>query len=138
MRSKTLLVSNILSTIYAAVLLYIFGGGIVAAGGMDYIAYCKQYFSLAYEVFGFNSLSINVVYAIVILLLIHIATFTLGALIGWIGYSTKKSGVAKFAATLYLIGTICFPIYILFGLPLTIIGFVGGGKQKKINYELKC
>lgn len=72
MRSKTLLVSNILSTIYASVLLYIFGGGIVAAGGMDYIAYCRQYFSLAYELLGFSSLSMNVVYAIVILLLIHI------------------------------------------------------------------
>lgn len=87
MRSKTLLVSNILSTIYAAV----FGGGIVAAGGMDYIAYCRQYFSLAYELLGFSSLSVNVVYAIVILLLIHIVTFTLGVLFGWIGYSAKKA-----------------------------------------------
>ena len=91
MRSKTLLVSNILSTIYAAVLLYIFGGGIVAAGGIDYIAYCRQYFSLAYELLGFSSLSMNVVYAIVILLLIHIVTFTLGVLFGWIGYSAKKA-----------------------------------------------
>ena len=48
MRSKTLLVSNILSTIYASVLLYIFGGGIVAAGGMDYIAY---YFLCSAEAF---------------------------------------------------------------------------------------
>ena len=68
MRSKTLLVSNILSTIYAAVLLYIFGGGIVVAGGMDYIAYCRQYFSLAYELLGFSSLSMNVVYSILKLL----------------------------------------------------------------------
>ena len=136
MRSKTLLVSNILSTISASVLLYIFGGGIVAAGRMDYIAYCRQYFSLAYELLGFSSLSMNVVYAIVILLLIHIVTFTLGVLFGWIGYSAKKSGLAKFAATLYLIGTICFPIYIFFGLPLTIIGYVGGGKQKKINISI--
>lgn len=95
MRSKTLLVSNILSTIYAAVLLYIFGGGIVAAGGMDYIAYCRQYFSLAYELLGFSSLSMNVVYAIVILLLIHIVTFTLGVLFGWIGYSAKKKRFSK-------------------------------------------
>jgi len=70
------------------------------------------------------------------LLLIHIVTFTLGVLFGWIGYSAKKSGLAKFASTLYLIGTICFPIYIFFGLPLTIIGYVGGGKQKKINISM--
>ncbi len=41
--------------------------------------------------------------------------------------------LANFAAALYLIGTICFPVYILFGLLLTIIGFVGAGNQKKIS-----
>lgn len=52
---------------------------------------------------------------------------------GWIAYAGKKSGIAKFAATLYLIGTICFPIFLIFGLPITIVGFVGGSKQKRIN-----
>ena len=37
MRSKTLVVSNILSTIYAGYLLWFFGGAIVSSGGMDYI-----------------------------------------------------------------------------------------------------
>ncbi len=133
MRSKTLLVSNILSAVYTAILWYIFGGAIFSAGGMDYLAYCRQTFSLAYEMIGFDSLSLNIVYVVVILFLIHIAAFTLGTLIGWIGYITKKSGAAKFAAVLYLIGTICFPIYIFFGLPITVIGFIAGGKQKKLN-----
>lgn len=68
-----------------------------------------------------------------ILLLVHIGVFVLGAVFGWIAYLSKKSGLSKFAATLYLIGTICFPIYIFFGLPLIIIGFIAGGKQKKLN-----
>lgn len=46
---------------------------------------------------------------------------------------TGCSGGAKFVATLYLIGTICFPVYLLFGLPITIVGFIGSGKQKRIN-----
>ena len=136
MRSKALLVSNVLSTIYAGYLLWFFGGALIAAGGMDYIEYCQQTFGALFDLVGFSSASVNVIYAIVILLVVHICVFALGAIFGWIGYLAKKSGWAKFAATLYLIGTICFPIYIFFGLPLTIIGFVGGGKQKKLNVSV--
>jgi len=137
MRSKTLLISNILSTLYVGYLLWFFGGAIIAAGGMDYIEYCQQTFGAVFDLVGFSSVSVNVIYAIVILLLVHICTFTLGTLLGWCAYLAKKSGLAKFSATLYLLGTICFPIYIFFGLPLTIIGYVGGGKQKKINNASK-
>ena len=104
---------------------------------MDYIEYCQQTFGAVFDLVGFSSVSVNVIYTIVILLLVHIGTFTLGALLSWFAYLAKKSGLAKFSATLYLIGTICFPIYIFFGLPLTIIGYIGGGKQKKINNATK-
>ena len=82
---------------------------------------------------GLSSPAVNFLYAAVILLFLHIIAFVLGCLIGWISYAGKKSGGAKFAATLYLIGTICFPIFFIFGLPITIVGFIGGGKQKKLN-----
>lgn len=137
MRSKTLLVSNILNTIYSAILLWVFGGAIISAGGFDYIGYWQQYFELAFDLVGFSSVSVNILYMLVILLIVHIGTFVFGAFIGWLGYLMKKSGLAKFAATLYLIGTICFPVYVFFGLPLTIVGFIGGGKQKKINIANK-
>ena len=137
MRSKTLVVSNILSTIYAGYLVWFFGGASVSAGGMDYIEYCQQTFGALFDLVGFSSVSVNIIYAIVVLLVAHIITFALGAIFGWISYISKKSGLAKFAATLYLLGTICFPIYIFFGLPLTIIGFVAGEKQKKINLATK-
>ena len=54
-------------------------------------------------------------------------------MIGWLAYIGKKSGSAKFAATLYLVGTLCFPIYVFAGLPITIVGYVGGGNQKKLK-----
>lgn len=133
MRSKTLLVSNIFATIYSAALLWIFGGAIIEAGGVDYIKAISAYFKLMFELSDMGSPTVNTLYVIVILLCVHIITFVLGCLIGWIAYAGRKSGGAKFAATLYLIGTICFLVYFMFGLPITILGFIGGGNQKKIN-----
>lgn len=133
MRSKALLVSNILATLYSAFLLLTFGGAIIEAGGADFVNAVGAYFELIFNVLGINSPEITVLYVILILLCVHIAVFVIGCLVGWIAYACKKSGAAKFAAVLYLLGTICFPIYILFSLPITIIGFIGGGKQKKLN-----
>ena len=132
MRSKALFVSNSLATIYSSILLWIFGGAIVEAGGLKYIEYWQQYFDLIFEFAGY-SVTAEIVLTIVIMLFVHIGAFILGTVFGWIAYLSKKSGLAKFAATLYLIGTICFPIYVFFGFPLTVIGVVAGGKQKKIN-----
>ena len=133
MRSIALLVSNILATLYSAFLLLTFGGAIIEAGGADFVNAVGAYFELIFNVLGINSPEITVLYVILILLCVHIAVFVIGCLVGWIAYACKKSGAAKFAAVLYLLGTICFPIYIFFGLPITIIGFIGGGKQKKLN-----
>ncbi|MBO5230993.1 MAG: hypothetical protein J6B88_00075 [Clostridia bacterium] len=132
-RSKTLLVSNIMALAYSVYLLWIFGGAIIEAGGADFIDAVEAYFELLFNLLGTDSSAVVFLYVLVVLLCIHIAAFVLGCLVGWIAFARKKSGGAKFAATLYLIGTICFPVYLLFGLPITIIGFIGGGKQKKIN-----
>lgn len=132
-RSKTLLASNILATIYSVYLLWTFAGAIIEACGEDFIDTIGTYFELAFDLFGMSSPAATVFYVILILLCVHIIAFVLGCLIGWIAYAGKKSGSAKFAAILYLIGTICFPVYLFFGLPITIVGFIGGGKQKKIN-----
>lgn len=133
MRSKTFLVSNILSTLYSGYLIYWFGGAIIEAGGLSYISAVIDSFKIL------NALSINSSFlqVILILLCIHIVLFILGCIISWIAYILKNSGIAKFVAISYLIATICFPIYIFFGLPLTIIGFVGANQQKKINKQKK-
>lgn len=133
MRSKTLLTANILATLYSVGLLWVFGGAIIEAGGMDFIDAIGAYFELAFDLLGMSSPAVTFLYAILVLACVHIVAFVLGCVFGWIAYAGKKSGGAKFAATLYLIGTLCFPVYLFFGLPITIIGFVGGGKQKKIN-----
>lgn len=132
-RSKTLLVSNILATLYSAFLLYTFGGAIIEAGGVDFIDAVGAYFELAFDLLGMSSPTVTFLYVILVLLCVHIFAFILGCIIGWLAYVSRKSGSAKFAATFYLIGTLCFPVYFFFGLPITIVGFVGGGKQKKIN-----
>lgn len=132
-RSIALLVSVIFSTIYSAFLLFTFGGAIINAGGMDFVNTVGAYFEFAFKLIGADSTTLNFLYAIVILLCVHIGVFVIGCLLGWISFITRKSGLAKFAAVLYLIGSICFPIYIFIGLPITIIGFIGGGKQKKLN-----
>lgn len=133
MRSKVLLVSNIVASVYAIFLLWYFGGACVSAGGVSFIEYWKLYFNFVYDFAGFSSASVNIIYALLALLGVHICTFVLGAIVGWIGYIAKKSGAAKFAAVMYLLGTICFPIYIMFGLPILILGFVGSSKQKQLN-----
>ena len=132
-RSKALLTSNILATLYSASLLWVFGGAIIKAGGTDFIRAMSAYFKFAFELLGVTSPTANFLLAIVILLWIHIICFVLGCIIGWIAFACGKSGGAKAAAILYLIGTICFPVYLVFGLPITIVGFVGSGKQKDAN-----
>lgn len=133
MRSKTLLISNVLATLYSAYLIWSFGGALIEAGGINFIDAVGAYFELAFDILGMSSPAVTFLYVILVLLCAHIVAFVLGCLIGWIAYAGKKSGGAKFAATLYLIGTICFPVYLFFGLPITIVGFVCGGKQRKTN-----
>lgn len=132
-RSKTLLVSNIFATAYSVYLLWVFGSAIIAAGGIDYINVIRAYFKLVFEILGVSSPSVIFLYVILILLCIHIFTFIFGCFMGWIAYIRKKSGIAKFSASLYLIGTMCFPLYLLVGLPMVILGFIGGARQKKLN-----
>ena len=136
-RSKVLLVSNILATIYSIYLLWTFGGAVIEAGGADFIDAMGAYFELAFDLLGMQSSAVTLLYVMVVLLCLHIATFILGCVISWLAYIGKKSGGAKFAATLYLIGTLCFPVYVFVGLPITVVGFVGGGKQKKLNQPVE-
>ena len=132
-RSKALFVANVLATLYAGYLLWVFGGAMVEAGGMDVVYALHAYFEFAFALLGTGASSVTFLYVVLVLLCVHIVAFVLGCLFGWIAYLGRKSGGAKFAAVLYLIGTIAFPIYLFFGLPITIFGFVGGSKQKKLN-----
>ena len=135
-RSKILLVSNVLATVYSGYLLWTFGGAVIKAGGIEYIDALLEYFETAFsvlEMLGTSSATLTVLYVVLILLAAHIVLFVLGTIVGWLSFIGKKPG--KGAAVLYLIGTLCFPVYLFFGLPVTIVAFVGSKKQKKINAE---
>ena len=49
-RSKTLLVSNVLATVYSIVLLFIFGSRIIEAGGIEYIETVGASFELLFDI----------------------------------------------------------------------------------------
>ena len=133
-RSKTLFVSNIFATLYSVYLLWTFGGAVIMAGGVDFIEAMADYFEAVFsllETLDTSSATLNLLYAIVVLLAVHIVVFVLGSIAGWVAFVAKRPG--KGAAILYLIGTICFPVYLFFTLPITIVAFIGNKRQKKIN-----
>lgn len=63
----------------------------------------------------------------------HIIIMGLGAIFSWIGFFLKKSWGALVGAILYSVGALAFMLYIIFCIPLIILGFVGYAKQKKIS-----
>ena len=112
MRSKTLLISNILATVYSGYMLWWFGTAINEAGGLEYVSAVGD----AFKILESFSIDAGIIKVILILLCVHIIAVVLGCIIGWIAYLARKSGGAKFSATLYLISTICFPFYLYFTL----------------------
>lgn len=133
MRSKVLLAANLLSLLYGGYLLWYFGSPIIKYGIADFIEDMKLTYKVLFDMLNIESSTFLVLNIVLILLCIHIIAFVLGCLNGWLGFVSKKSGFAKFAAILYLLGTLCFPIYFIFGLPITIMGFIGATKQKRMN-----
>ncbi|MBQ5608545.1 MAG: hypothetical protein IIU86_05920 [Oscillospiraceae bacterium] len=110
MRSKCLFVANGLATAYGIYLVCYFFGTTLNASGADAVA-------------GAIATA---------LVLPHMILFLVGAVFGWLGYFAKKSWPALVAAILYSVGTLFFLAYVMFGVPLLILGFVGYSKQKKI------
>lgn len=112
MRSKMLSFATIIATVYAIYLITYFSGstinaenGAEAAGGAIATA----------------------------LVMPHMIMFIIGAVFGWIGVLAKKSWAALIAAILYSVGTVLFPLYFMFGVPILILGFIGYAMQKKLN-----
>lgn len=138
MRSKALLVANIFATLYMVVLVWAVVSVAISLGTFDVVqmfgAIGALFGGLA-EMFGASVIVATYLSAMIVLYFVHIVLFVLGSIIGWIAFAAKKSGGAYCAAVMYLIGTICFPIFLAFALPITIIGFAGGNNQKAINQK---
>lgn len=133
MRSKTLFVSNVLASIYSVYLLINIGGAIIQLGGIEYVKALMYSFKFLFSIVGMESATVNLAYAILIGLCVHIVGFAVGSVFGWFAWLAKKSKLAKFSAALYLIATIGCVFFFIIALPITIFGFVGAKKQKKIN-----
>ena len=127
-----LLVTNILATIYAVYLLWIFGGALIKFG-MDFDDAIGIYFDAVTKLIGMGSSTAIFLYIVTILLGIHIITFIGGCVLGWISFINNKTNMSKISYKLYLTGTICFPIYLFYGLPITILGYIGYKKA-----SVKC
>lgn len=113
MRSKILLVANILATLYTVYLISYFGGSTLNADGAEAVG---------------GAIATALVTP-------HMIMFLIGAIFGWIGYLAKKSWAALVAAILYSVGTLLFLLYAMFGVPILIFGFIGFSKQKKLNLQ---
>ena len=135
MRSKSLLVTNIFATIWTGIIL----SSVVSFfenGGAEYLVWANRTNYFLNDLLGsledvaiFTTL-LNVIF---VLMFIHAGLFTLATIFGWVGYISKGAGFALSAAILYLVGTLLCPIFILPGLPIIILGFVGQACQRKLN-----
>lgn len=110
MRSKCLLVANMIASAYGIYLVSHFFGSTLNASGAEAIG-------------GAIATA---------LVLPHMLMFLLGAIFGWLGFLAKKSWAALVAGILYSVGTLLFLAYAMFGVPILILGFVGYSKQKKL------
>ncbi len=139
MRSKTLLVSNIFATVWTGIMLY-FVVAFFENGGAEYFVWANRTNYFLNDLLGSLeevTMFTTMLNAFFVLMSIHTGLFTLATIFGWIGYICKGAGFALSAAILYLVGTLLCPIFILSGLPIIILGFVGQACQRKLNKAIK-
>ena len=115
-RSITLIIATILATAYSIYLVLYFGIGIASSDS-------------ASEAVGSMIASA--------LVTPHMIMFLVGAVFGWVGVFFRKAWGALTAAILYSVGTVLFMIYAMFGIPISILGFIGYALQNKINHKTK-
>lgn len=134
MRSKMLLASNIVASLYCIILLWtIIGVFIIDAEGKNIINAIGSFFEWIFDNLNLNLEITRYLFIQGILFLIHSAIFVFGTIISWISYLLKKDITSIVAAIVYLVGTIVSPICIIFGIPITTLAFVGAVNQKKVN-----
>lgn len=110
-RSKILLISAILGTLYSLYLITYFSGGIFGSkGGME-LAGAAMATALVTP---------------------HMVLVVLATIFNWVGYFSNKRGFALTGGILYSVGGVIFIIYIMFVIPSIILSFVGYAKLKDI------
>lgn len=110
-RSKILLISAILGTLYSLYLITYFSGGIF--GSKDGVELAGAAMATA-------------------LVTPHMVLVVLATIFNWVGYFSNKRGFALTGGILYSVGGVIFIIYIMFVIPSIILSFVGYAKLKDI------
>lgn len=110
-RSKALLISAILGTLYSLYLISYFGGGIFGSKGGAELAGAAIATALVTP---------------------HMILVVLATIFNWLGYFSNKRGFALTGGILYSVGGVIFIIYIIFVIPSIVLSFVGYAKLKNI------
>ncbi len=138
MRSKLLLVTNILASVYAVASLWtVIGFNIIDVGGKSVINSVGGFLESIFERVDMSLAITNFLYVLQIMFLIHIGLFVAGCLISWVAFALQGDNIAIVSASIYLLGTICSPICIVLGAPITILTFIAAINQRKINKTAK-
>lgn len=110
-RSKALLISAILGSLYSVYLIVYFSGSIFGSEG------------------GAELAGIAIATALVTP---HIILVVLATIFNWVGYFSNKRGFALTGGILYSVGGAIFIMYIMFVVPSIVLSFVGYSKLKTI------
>lgn len=113
-RSKALLISAIIASIYVIYLIAHFGGAIT--GTTDTAEQIGATLATA-------------------LVTPHMILVLLAVIFNWVSYFTNKRGLALTAGILYSVGGVVFLLYIFFVIPSIILSFVGYANLKTILEE---
>ena len=109
-RSKVLFVAALLATIYVIYLICYFGGSMASSDSTEAIG---------------GAIATALVTP-------HMVVIALGAIFSWIGFWARNSWGPLVGAILYSVGALLFMVYIVFCIPLIVLGFVGYVNQKKL------
>lgn len=111
-RSKLLLISAILGTLYLIYIISYFSGNMTGSQGDAERAGAAIATALVMP---------------------HMILVLIAVIFNWVGYLGNKRWAALTGAILYAVGGALFIIYLFFVLPSMILSFVGYAKLKKIN-----
>ena len=110
-RSKLLLISDILGTLYAIYIIIYFSSSLNSNDAAEAVGAAIA----------------------TALVMPHMILVVLAVIFNWVGYGTNKRGLALTGGILYSVAGVVFLMYIFFVIPSLVLSFVGFAKLKQIN-----
>ncbi len=110
-RSKLLLISAIIGTLYALYIIIYFSSSLNSNDAAEAVGAAIA----------------------TALVMPHMILVVLAVIFNWVGYGTNKRGLALTGGILYSVAGVVFLMYIFFVIPSLVLSFVGFAKLKQIN-----